>query len=157
MAHRATLQLKRSRLHSGYEILKMDYEFNQSLNLGPVNSIFPIPNTLNNGWQTFRSSTTNVTGGNINLTIATPPDTDTIFHRWMFSRWRTIDGTIRVEMDTANGIPRTLHIRFTGGYCTKLKDSFDSQNGETMTTEITISCQQIEIGTNRPAVWPAFT
>ena len=157
MAHRATVQLRRGAFE--YEILRMDYEFNQNLNLGPFNinwdANINIPRRTW-GLDLRLGASTDVRGGNINLTIATPPDTDTTFHRWMFSRWRERDGTIRIDMDSINDVPRTLHIRFTNGHCTRLRDNFNSQNGEIMTTEITISCQRIEIGTNKPAVWPEF-
>lgn len=156
MAHTAILHLGTGTGMNRYEVLKMDYEFDQKLNLGPVHGApwtqigNAVPKMLGS-WTTGE-----VTGGNINLTIATPPDSDTIFHRWMFSRWRPMSGHITVDMSSAHNQRRKLHIAFNNGYCTNLKDEFDSQNGEIMTTTIRISCQEIIIGANIPAVWPAF-
>lgn len=156
MAHRATLRLSTATGINRYEILNFNYIFTQGLNLGPTHTVSPIQRAANMIGDAFSFVTTNVTGGSITLTIATPPDSDTIFHRWMFSRWRPMNGTIRVDMDAPDNAPRTLHIHFTGGYCTRLEDQFNAQNGRPMTTTITITCMQIEIGTNIPAVWPAF-
>lgn len=155
MAHKAILHLGTATGINKYEILKLNYKFQQSLNLGPVHG-FNFQRVVDGLASMMAWTTGEVTGGEIELTIATLPDSDTIFHRWMFSRWRPMSGTIVVEMDA----PKTQHqhftIIFTNGYCTYLEDNFDSQKNEVMTTKIKISCQQISIGKNIPAVWPAF-
>jgi len=155
MAHRATLHLGTATGVNEYEILKMHYSFQQSLQLGPVHGI-GIPRVVDNLAKMMSWTTGEVTGGEIDITIATPPDSDTIFHRWMFSRWRPMSGTIRVEMDAPKAEHQFFTVVFSNGYCTSLEDNFDSQSGKVMTTKIKISCQQITIGKNIPAVWPAF-
>lgn len=155
MAHKATLHLGTATGVNEYEVLNMKYTFQQSLQLGPVHGI-GVPRIMDNLAKMMSWTTGEVTGGDIEITIATLPDSDTIFHRWMFSRWRPMSGTIRVEMDAPKTEHQFLTIAFTNGYCTYLEDNFDSQSGRTMTTKIRISCQQITIGRNIPAVWPAF-
>lgn len=155
MAHRATLHLGTATGVNQYDIVSFHYEFNQSLMLGPVHGV--LMRRLENNLAGMMSWTNGeVTGGTIELTIATLPDSDTIFHRWMFSRWRPMSGRIIVDMDSPNGGSRTLTIVFNTGYCTYLKDNFNSQKDEFMTTTIKITCQQMIVGTNIPAVWPAF-
>lgn len=155
MAHRATLHLRTATGVNEYEILNLHYVFNQSLQLGPVHGI-GVPRVMGNIAKMMSWTTGEVTGGEIEITIATLPDSDTIFHRWMFSRWRPMSGTIRVEMDAPKSENRFFTIVFNNGYCTYLEDTFNSQSGTVMTTKIKISCQTISIGTNIPAVWPAF-
>lgn len=155
MAHLATLHLGTATGVNEYEILSFNYEFDQALNLGPVHG-WGLGRTVDNLSQLMSWTTGEVTGGVITLTIATLPDNDTIFHRWMFSRWRPMSGTIRVEMDAPQSAHRFFTIVFSNGYCTHLKDEFNSQSGKVMTTTIKITCQQITIGANIPAVWPAF-
>lgn len=155
MAHRATLHLGTATGVNEYEILNLKYTFEQALQLGPVHGI-GVPRTIDNLAKMMSWTTGEVTGGVIELTIATLPDSDTIFHRWMFSRWRPMSGTIRVEMNAPKTENQFLTIVFNNGYCTYLEDNFDSQSGKVMTTKIKISCQQITIGRNIPAVWPAF-
>lgn len=155
MAHRATLHLGTATGVNEYEILKLNYKFEQALQLGPVHGI-GVPRTIDNLAKMMSWTTGEVTGGVIELTIATLPDSDTIFHRWMFSRWRPMSGTIRVEMNAPKTENQFFTIIFSNGYCTYLEDNFDSQSGQVMTTKIKISCQQITIGRNIPAVWPAF-
>lgn len=155
MAHRATLHLGTATGVNEYDVLTMKYVFQQSLQLGPVHGI-GVPRIVDNLAKMMSWTTGEVTGGEIEITIATPPDSDTIFHRWMFSRWRPMSGTISVEMDAPKTEHQFLTIVFTNGYCTYLEDNFGSQSGKVMTTKIKISCQQIAIGKNIPAVWPAF-
>ena len=156
MAHSATLRLTTATGINRYDIIELEYSFSQGLNLGPTHTVNPVQRIGNMIGDAFSFVTSNVTGGTITMTLATPSDSDTIFHRWMFSRWRPMNGTIRVDMDSPDNSTRTLHIHFTGGYCTKLEDKFNSQNGKQMTTKITVTCMQIEIGKNIPAIWPAF-
>ncbi|MDE6304152.1 MAG: hypothetical protein K2M01_04935 [Paramuribaculum sp.] len=151
MAHKAILRLQTATGINEYEILQLNYEFTQNLSLGPVHGIPPMR------WGHLTAfSSGNVTGGVIKLTLATLPNSDTIFHRWMFSRWRPMNGTITVEMNSRNNVADKLTITFQAGFCTKLTDSFNSQTGGVMTTTIDITCEQITVGTNIPAVWPAF-
>lgn len=154
MAHRAILHLGTLNGVNDYEILKMEYSFNQNLNIGPVHGTLE---QIGNHIKALGAWTTGeVTGGVIKLTMATLPNSDTIIHRWMFSRWRPMDGRITVDMNSGGNVRRELTIVFAGGYCTKLTDSFDSQMGKVMTTSIEITCETITIGTNIPAIWPAF-
>ena len=155
MAHRATLHLGTATGVNEYEILELKYTFNQNLELGPVHGIGR-PRINGAGAFLAQWSTGEVTGGEIEITIATLPDSDTIFHRWMFSRWRSMNGTITVDMNAPQTANQQLNIVFTNGFCVSLVDSFNSQDGKVMTTKIKIKCQQITIGTNIPAVWPAF-
>lgn len=155
MAHRAFLHLGTNTGVNEYEILHLNYKFEQSLNLGPVHGIWDNRIT---GAAAFlmQWGTGEVIGGDLELTVATLPDSDTIFHRWMFSRWRSMSGTIRIEMDAPQSARQTLTIAFVNGFCTFLEDKFDAQDGKVMTTTIKIKCQQLSFGTNIPAVWPAF-
>lgn len=138
-----------------YEILNLRYKFSQALQLGPVHGI-GVPRSIDNLAKLMSWTTSEVTGGDIEITLATLPDSDTIFYRWMFSRWRPMSGTIRVELNAPRAENQTLTIVFKNGYCTSLEDNFNSQAGQVMTTKIVISCQEISIGKNIPAVWPAF-
>lgn len=156
MAHRATLHLGTVTGVNEYEILEFEDSFEQHLNLGPVHGI-PMERVYTQLSDLFAWRTSGeVTGGVLKMTIATLPDSDTIFHRWMFSRWRPMSGTIRIEMNSVHNTAQELNIVFNNGYCTKLVDKFSSQNAEVMTTHIEITCQQITVGKNIPAVWPAF-
>lgn len=158
MAQRATLYLGTKtgfNRYDEYEILSLSYSFNQALILGPVHGI-GMPRIMDNLARMMSWRNGEVTGGDIKVTIATLPDSNTIFHRWMFSRWRQMSGRIVVEMNAPKTERQFLTIEFQNGYCTSLEDKFDSQKGEVMTTQITISCQSITIGKNIPAVWPAF-
>lgn len=151
MAHKAILHLHTATGVNDYEILNLDYTFEQNLNLGPVHGMSSV------GWGNLAAfSTGNVTGGVIKMKLATLPNSDTIFHRWMFSRWRSMNGKIDVEMNSRKNMADKLSISFQGGFCTKLTDNFDSQSGKVMTTSIEVTCEQISIGTNIPAIWPAF-
>lgn len=151
MAHKAILRLQTATGINEYEVLELNYNFKQNLSLGPVHGLPPMR------WGNLTAfSTGNVTGGKIKLKLATLPNSDTIFHRWMFSRWRPMNGTITVEMNSRNNVADTLTITFQGGFCTELTDNFNSQTGGVMTTMIEITCEQITVGTNIPAVWPAF-
>ncbi len=155
MAHKATLHLGTATGVNEYEILNLRYVFQQSLQLGPVHGA-DMTRVYDNLAKMMSWTTGEVTGGDIELVIATLPDSDTIFHRWMFSRWRPMSGRIVIELDAPKTDHAFLTIVFTNGYCTYLEDNFDSQSGKVMTTKIKISCQQITIGRNIPAVWPAF-
>ncbi len=138
MAHRATLHLGTATGENEYDILKLKYTFNQALHLGPVHGV-GASRTLDNIAKMMAWTTGEVTGGDIELTIATLPDSDTIFHRWMFSRWRPMSGRIVVDMDAPKAEHQHLTIAFSNGYCTFLEDNFDSQSGKAMTTTIKIS------------------
>lgn len=151
MAHKAILRLQTATGINEYEVLHLEYTFEQVLSLGPVHGLPPMR------WGNLTAfSTGNVTGGKIKMKLATLPNSDTIFHRWMFSRWRPMNGTINVEMNSRNNVADKLTITFQGGFCTKLTDTFDSQTGGVMNTVIEVTCEQITVGTNIPAVWPAF-
>lgn len=154
MAHRAILRLQTATGRNEYEALSVEYTFTQTLALRPAVRPFSIqPNPFQNG---VPASTGDVEGGTIKIKMATLPDSDTIIHRWMFSRGRAMDGQIVIDMSSDNNRKRELHIIFNNGYCTELTDSFDSQKGEVMTSTFVITCERIIIGTNIPAVWPAF-
>lgn len=161
MAHRAILRLQTATGRNEYEALSVHYEFSQNLALGPLNirPLYTIPWSIPiNPLRQFASPipTSDVTGGVIEIKMATLPDDDTIIHRWMFSKGRAMDGQIKIDMSADNNRKKALHIFFTNGYCTYLKDEFDSQNARVMTTTFRITCERITIGYNIPATWPAF-
>lgn len=157
MAHRAILRLQTATGRNEYEALSVSYEFNQAINLGPLNAraLYTRPFSIGNG--AMLAPTADVTGGIIKIKMATLSDDDTIIHRWMFSKGRAMDGSIKIDMSADSNKKKALHIFFNNGYCTKLVDSFDAQTGAVMTTSFEITCERITIGYNIPATWPAFS
>lgn len=86
-------------------------------------------------------------GGVIHFTIASLPDKNLFFYKWMRDNQTIHDGEIIFPINYDGGIAEK-HLKFKDAYCIGLQEHYEKGEDNAMTMQITLSAGTITFGDN---------